>query len=110
MQTYEYYEAHAKDVKLQDITSDEWNEDVLERVRDNDPDLKRFFIVTGERDNDREYVVREGDHLGWLGYFVGRNDTLRTLDIISKSQRISIYMHSSRDLATIDRLKNLKST
>ena len=75
---YEYYEAHSKDIKFEDITSDEDNADILAMVRDNDPDLTYFCIVS-EVDEDYDFVVREGDDLGWLGYFVGRNKQLETL-------------------------------
>ena len=77
---YEYYEARAKDIKLEDITSDENNADILAWLRDNDPDLNDITIGTAIIDEDC-FVVREGDHLGWLGYFVGRNDKLRELSI-----------------------------
>jgi len=30
-------------------------------------------------DEDDDFVVREGDDLGWLGYFIGGNETLTTL-------------------------------
>ena len=76
---YEYYEANAKDVKLEDITSDDDNADILAKIRDNDPE-KTYFGIDNEDDDD-DFLVREGDHLGWLGYFVGENDRLRELYI-----------------------------
>ena len=78
VQEYDYYEAHAKDIKLEDITSDEDNANLLASLRDNRDGL--FFIDTEGEGND--FVVREGDHLGWLGYFVGRSQKLETLYII----------------------------
>ena len=75
---YEYYEAHAKEVKLEDITSDEYNADILARLRDHEPELKYMSITTTPGDWC-DFGVREGDHLGWLGYFVGRNEKLETL-------------------------------
>ena len=89
MHDYEYYEAGAKDVKLEDITSDEYNADILERFRDDDPYFTYFFIVSDHED-DYDFVVREGDHLGWLGYFAGRSDKLRTLYIESIPENINL--------------------
>ena len=89
---YEYYQAHAKDAILEDITSDEDNAGILAMVRDNDPAFTNLAIVTESADYF-DFVVREGDHLGWLGYFVGRNDKLETLYIdidIDNIQNISL--------------------
>ena len=90
MQDYEYYEAHANDVKLGDITSDEDNADILACLRDNDPDLKYFSTVTEREDDGNDFVVREGDHLGWLGYFAGRNETIETLYIDNIPDNINL--------------------
>ena len=76
---YEYYEAHAKDVNLEDITSDEDNADLLARLRDNnDPE---YFAFAADHEDDCDFVVRDGDDLGWLGYFVGRSDKVTKLFI-----------------------------
>ncbi|KAK1734047.1 leucine-rich repeat protein, partial [Skeletonema marinoi] len=80
VQDYEYYEARAKDVKMEDITSDEDNADILERLRDNDPDFTHISIADVLQD-EGDFVVREGDDLGWLGYFVGRSKELEYLNI-----------------------------
>ena len=74
---YEYYEEYARDVIAEDITSDRDNAIILARLRDNDPELTYISIVT-EFEDENDFLVREGDHLGWLGYFVGRKGgTLR---------------------------------
>ena len=86
---YEYYEAHAKDVKLEDIASSQKNADLLARLRDNDPELTYISIVT-ELEDENDFLVREGDHLGWLGYFVGRNDKLKTLYIDSFPENFNL--------------------
>ena len=49
---YEYYEARAKDVKLEDITSDEHSADVLARLRDNDPEFTTMSIDDEDADLD----------------------------------------------------------
>eukprot|EP00986_Skeletonema_menzelii_P008047 scaffold3302_cov146-Skeletonema_menzelii.AAC.2 len=72
---YSYYEAHAADVELDEITSDEYNKQILHRLRDHD--LKSIYV--GERIDD--FAIREGDDLGWLAYFIGRSESLRELTI-----------------------------
>ena len=80
VQDYNYYAAHATDVKLQGITSDEYNADIIARLRDDDPELK-YFAIAAELDDIGDFIVREGDHLGWVGYFVGRSEKLDSLFI-----------------------------
>ena len=82
MHDYEYYEAHAKDVKLEDITSSQNNADILASLRDNDPWFE-YITIAAEPDDVGDFVVREGDHLGWLGYFVGKSEKLGSLYIDS---------------------------
>jgi len=89
VQDYEYYEARAKDVKMEDITSDEDNADILERLRDNDPDFTHISIGE-EYTDERDFVVREGDDLGWLGYFVGRSKELECLKISDLPDSLNI--------------------
>jgi len=47
--------------------------------------LNSLFVGDFDNDNIREilsyYVPREGDDLGWLGYFIGRNETLTSLSL-----------------------------
>ena len=78
---YEYYEAHAKDVKVEDITSDENNAGLLAMVRHNNPELTHITLTTSRYSRMNCFVVREGDDLGWLGYFVGSSEKLETLYI-----------------------------
>ena len=89
VQDYEYYEAHAEDVKLEDITSDEDNADVLARLLDNKSYCIYLSIAT-EREDDFDFVVREGDDLGWLGYFVGRSQRLESLFIDNIPENINL--------------------
>ena len=71
VQDYEYYEARAEDVKLEHITSSQQNADILERLRDNDPYFTSIYFAE-TIDDGSDFIIREGDDLGWLGYFVGR--------------------------------------
>lgn len=92
---YEYYEARAKDVKLKDITSDEDNRYLLAMLRDNDPELAYISITNSNIEDGFEFVVREdeGDHLGWLGYFVGKSTQLENI-IIESFQENSKHLNA----------------
>ncbi|KAK1734035.1 leucine-rich repeat protein [Skeletonema marinoi] len=83
LQDYEYYEARAEDVKLEDITSSQQNADILERLRDNDPKFTyiTYIYIAETVDDGGDFVIREGDNLGWLGYFIGRSKQVKTLYI-----------------------------
>ena len=79
--TYKY-DALAAEVKLKDITSCRHNRALLHRIKNNDPGLTRLPIVRDDDDYDqKEFVVRESDDLGWLGYFVGRNERIENVFI-----------------------------
>eukprot|EP00985_Skeletonema_marinoi_P026903 scaffold21290_cov156-Skeletonema_marinoi.AAC.4 len=67
---YNYYEANAADVNLEEITSSAKNAKILQQLRDGDPTL-RYFSLGGLL----------GDDLGWLGYFIGRSSCLTRLFI-----------------------------
>ena len=80
---YEYYEARAEDVKLEVITSDKHNADILARLRENDPEFKHIVFTLSGYYGKINFVVRERDDLGWLGYFVGKSEQLKELYIES---------------------------
>ena len=75
----EHYEERARDVNLEDITSSEYNAFVLEMLRDDE--LKGMGILGEDFDwpDENDFVVREGDNLGWLGYFIGNSERLESL-------------------------------
>ena len=106
VQDYEYYEAHAKDIKLGDITSSQNNAQILAKIRDNDNDFTNFVINTEIVVEDWDFVVGEGDHLGWLGYFVGRNDKLTELLIFNFPEDINlnIFLEGLAHNRSIERL------
>ena len=84
---YQYYDALAEteSVRIKDITSTAANRALLHRIKNNDPGLKSLYISTsdhygdGDDDNMGIFQVREGDDLGWLGYFIGENEALMSL-------------------------------
>ena len=77
------YDALAQDINLKDITSCEHNAILLRKIRDGDPFLnKRLYIVNEDEEADsNDFVVAEGDDLGWLGYFVGKSEVIEELYI-----------------------------
>ncbi len=81
------YDALAQDIDLEDITSCEGNANILRMLRDGDPNWNKFLYIMneeqgGEVDPDEEFAVREGDDMGWLGYFIGRSEVIEDLQIL----------------------------
>jgi len=77
---YAYYKEHAQDVKLDDITSSERNKNIIQKLRDGDSEFTSLYILDDDRNGeDDEFIVLEGDDLGWLGYFIGESKTLKLL-------------------------------
>jgi hypothetical protein len=78
------YDALAQDINLEDITSCERNANILRILRDGDPNWnKRLYIMNEEdeeADPDEDFLVREGDDLGWLGYFIGKSEVIKFLN------------------------------
>ena len=100
---YSYYEAHASNVKLDEIISpNKPEEDVilskqtLQRLREDNLDkITVREITVGRRyGEDSYFACSEGDDLGWLGYFIGRSESLRELAIEKWSEDV---IHALRD-------------
>jgi hypothetical protein len=91
-----YYDERAQSVDPTEITSSDENAEILRRLRDNDPELGDsdglWIAQHDDYDNSQfdYFVIQEGDDLGWLGYFIGRNTTLTTLIIILPEDREQI--------------------
>eukprot|EP00985_Skeletonema_marinoi_P003513 scaffold1505_cov146-Skeletonema_marinoi.AAC.27 len=75
---YNYYEANAADVNLEEITSSAKNAKILQQLRDGDPTLRYLYFGGAFGSN---FNIGEGDDLGWLGYFIGRSSCLTRLFI-----------------------------
>ena len=74
------YEAFASDVNLESITSSGDNALILEKLRDNDGSFKSMNIFrVGDEWDEGDFIVQEGDDLGWLGYFIGKSTRLESL-------------------------------
>mmetsp|Transcript_6179 Transcript_6179/g.9013 ORF Transcript_6179/g.9013 Transcript_6179/m.9013 type:complete len:440 (+) Transcript_6179:93-1412(+) len=75
---YNYYEANAADVNLEEITSSAKNAKILQRLRDCDDQLTYLNLGMQEW---HTFIISEGDDLRWLGYFIGKSQYLKSLNI-----------------------------
>eukprot|EP00984_Skeletonema_dohrnii_P031461 scaffold23977_cov123-Skeletonema_dohrnii-CCMP3373.AAC.1 len=101
---FDYYEARSRDVKLEDITSDEGNNaEILQRLRDQE--LYAISITDDYVDNGC-FIVGEDDDLGWLGYFIGKSKYLEKLRIFSWGEggNIEAFMEGINHNQSITRL------
>ena len=76
-----YYEARARDVNLESITS-EHNALILEKLRNNDDSFKEMGIVGADYEDwidEDDFEVEQGDNVGWLGHFIGKSTRLESL-------------------------------
>eukprot|EP00984_Skeletonema_dohrnii_P019209 scaffold9129_cov78-Skeletonema_dohrnii-CCMP3373.AAC.2 len=76
---YNYYEANAATVNMGEITSSAVNVCTLHRLRDGDDNLNHLYL--GVEGCIMEIAFREGDDLGWWGYFIGRSQCIQRLSI-----------------------------
>ena len=87
-------DALAPDINLDDITSSKNNAEVLRRLRDNIiwEDNNTLYIEEEEQDDfDCDmFTIRERDDLSWLGYFIGRNQSLYDLTMKLPEEREQI--------------------
>lgn len=65
---------------LEEITSSEKNEDILLRLR-SDSLYSLSIIEEDDVTLFEDFKVRDGDDLGWPGYFIGQCTSLHTLHI-----------------------------
>lgn len=80
-----YYDARVADVNLEEITSSMHNANILRALRDDNyrDEIGLYSSEEGIEDEDADFVLRDGDDLGWVGYFIGKSKYLETLAIIS---------------------------
>ena len=83
------YDAQAGSIKVEDITTNENNRNILRRLmrhRSVDP-ITSLYIQNQsddeEEDDDGTYVPEGVHDMGWLGYFIGKNEQLQSLHIRS---------------------------
>eukprot|EP00984_Skeletonema_dohrnii_P029184 scaffold19582_cov76-Skeletonema_dohrnii-CCMP3373.AAC.1 len=80
---FDYYEARARDVKFEDITSCKGNASILQELRRQCTSLYDISITDDDWGN---FVIGEGDDLGWLGYFIGKSKCVNELTIYSSGE------------------------
>ena len=73
------YAASADTIKIEDITSDEHNREIIQRLRDNDENFDSLYMDSGSSEDDDEYKHIDGEDIGWLGYYIGQNTELKCL-------------------------------
>ena len=82
---YEQYAALEDTIKIEDVTSNIRNQTILQRLKDNDENLGSIQITNitpFARYFDYYYTLEEGEDIGWLGYYIGSNNTkLQTLHL-----------------------------
>ena len=79
------YEALARDVNLKSITSTDNNAEILELLRNNNDSFTAMGIIHHDYEDwpeEDDFVVQEGDDLGWLGYFIGKSKQLESLSAL----------------------------
>ena len=79
------YDAQADTINVDDIATNSNNRIVLRRIKRNNEDDTNELWIQNEHDKDGEdcvdYVPEGADDMGWLGYFVGKNQHLEDLMI-----------------------------
>eukprot|EP00571_Detonula_confervacea_P011045 CAMPEP_0172305362 /NCGR_PEP_ID=MMETSP1058-20130122/6675_1 /TAXON_ID=83371 /ORGANISM="Detonula confervacea, Strain CCMP 353" /LENGTH=256 /DNA_ID=CAMNT_0013016943 /DNA_START=54 /DNA_END=820 /DNA_ORIENTATION=+ len=80
MNNYINYEAQASTIQIEDITSDKDNASILRRLKRNDPDLTELRLTRVHlASDDGDYCPDSAHELGWFGYYIGKNTTVREL-------------------------------
>ena len=75
------YDAAAGTIKIEDIACDAINQDILRRLKENDPNFDKLLVVSTRHINEsRVYCPENARELGWLGYYIGRNTILKQLN------------------------------
>ena len=85
------YDALAGTMNIEDISSNDDNQEILRRLKENDPTFTNLCICNQNQIEDEfefcpnkfDFCPTNGEELGWLGYFMGGNTTLQRLTIWS---------------------------
>ena len=67
MDEYNKYDALASTIKIEDITSDELNQNILRRLKDNDPSFDELWICSPEQVTD-EFSFCPDNGEDWDGW------------------------------------------
>ena len=85
MNTIQMYDAQADSINIEDIATNDNNRIILRRMKRNNSDDHDSLFIQNLHDQDGEacedYVPECTHDMGWLGYFIGKNDQLRQLSL-----------------------------
>jgi hypothetical protein len=96
MDEYDKYAALANTIKIEDITSCERKQSILQQIKDNDRSFTQLWICTDDQIEDyRDYSPDSAVELAWLGYFLGCNSTVKELCI---SRSLTLSDNSGKDV------------
>ena len=84
MDNFHNYEALSGSVKMEDITNNEGNADILRRLSANDSDFTEMWLQQ-DRDDEYDFLPTTAKEMGWLGYFVGKSTQLKSFHIITSN-------------------------
>ena len=74
------YDAAASTIKIEDITSDPHNRNILRQIKANDPNFDELFVrklrKRIDRSEDKCFCPGGARELGWVGYYIGQNTNL----------------------------------
>jgi len=79
------YAALADTIKIEDITSNELNREILHKLKNNDETFDKMNICCQLENmdaNSYDYLVEKGEDIGWLGYYIGQNTKLSKVTFI----------------------------
>ena len=82
MEGYDY-DAAARTVEIEDITSDAINREILRKLKDNDPNFDKLWVREDGDCGGTEYFPEGARELGWVGYYIGNNTSLKALRLTS---------------------------
>jgi len=92
------YAALADTIKIEDITSNDANQNILLCLKDNDPGFDKLYMNKGNIDNDDTvYTLKDGEDIGWLGYYIGNNTKLQELHFSVAIKDESFYKEMIRN-------------
>jgi len=90
------YAALADTIKIEDITSNDINQTILRRLKDNISIhySDKLHLIKGDQDHN-DYILDDGEDIGWLGYYIGQNTTLQSLNFYQPIDNESFFKEIS---------------
>ena len=89
------YAALANTIKIEDITSNELNREILHKLKNNDESFDKLYFIGEDTGEGDDYIPDEGEDMGWLGYFISNNTNLLELSFYITIDNESFYKEMS---------------